>query len=144
MEQCNHCIVTDKIRYGRSHQKNPFVSHISTTAMASEPTGKGILLKADPISATFLDEVKQSLAKCTRPPKLVGILSTSSAPSKSYADFTQKQCTELGIEFALKKTGAALSLDLGEGEGAEDAIIEANEDDSVDGIMVCRYAFHTV
>ncbi|KAF8622172.1 hypothetical protein AX15_007287 [Amanita polypyramis BW_CC] len=104
--------------------------------MASEPTGKGILLKADPIATAFLDEVKQSLAKCTRPPKLVGILSTSAAPSHSYADFTRKQCEGLGIEFVLKKTGAALSPDLRDGEGAEEAVIEANDDDSVHGIMV--------
>ncbi|KAG6845451.1 hypothetical protein H0H87_009359 [Tephrocybe sp. NHM501043] len=98
--------------------------------------GKGLLLKADPIAATFRDEVKASLTQCTRPPKLVGILATSSAPSRSYAEFTKKQCAELGVNFVLKETGAALSADLGEGEGVEEAIIEANEDEGVDGIMV--------
>lgn len=34
------------------------------------------------------------------------------------------------------KTGAAVSLDLSEGYGVEEAIIEANEDNSVHGIMV--------
>ncbi|PFH51342.1 hypothetical protein AMATHDRAFT_142821 [Amanita thiersii Skay4041] len=104
--------------------------------MDSEPTGKGILLKAEPIAATFIDEVRNTTAKCAQPPRLVGILATSSAPSKSYADFTRKQCEELGIEFVLKKTGAALSGELAEGEGVEEAIIEANGDDAVDGIMV--------
>ncbi|KAG6902452.1 hypothetical protein C0995_016313 [Termitomyces sp. Mi166 len=98
--------------------------------------GKGLLLKADPIAATFRDEVKTTLAQCTRPPKLVGILATSSAPSRSYAEFTKKQCAELGFEFVLKETGAAVSSDLGEGDGVEEAIIEANEDESVDGIMI--------
>jgi hypothetical protein len=106
-------------------------------AMSHEFTGKGILLKADPIAVAFRDEVKQSLAQCARPPKLVGILSTSSAPSKFYADFTKKQCDQLGVQFVLRKTGIAESETLGEGEGVEDAIIEANEDDSVDGIMAC-------
>ncbi|KAF6762013.1 methylenetetrahydrofolate dehydrogenase [Ephemerocybe angulata] len=100
------------------------------------PVGKGILLKADPIAATFRDEVKGTLEQCTVRPKLVGILSTSSAPSKFYAEFTKKQCEELGVEFVLKKTGAALDPELGEGEGVEDAIIEANTDSSVHGIMV--------
>ena len=113
--------------------------------MTPDPIGKGILLKADPIAAAFLNEVKQSISQRTRAPKLVGILSTSSAPSKSYADFTKKQCEELGIEFVLKKTGAALSSDFQEGEGAEEAIIEANDDNLVDGIMVlcylCRYSY---
>ncbi|KAG5648759.1 hypothetical protein DXG03_000107 [Asterophora parasitica] len=98
--------------------------------------GKGLLLKADPIAAAFRDEVKASLTKCKRTPKLVGILATSSAPSKNYAEFTRKQCAELGVEFVLKATGAAASSDLGEGEGVEEAIIEANLDESVDGIMV--------
>jgi methylenetetrahydrofolate dehydrogenase (NAD+) len=97
--------------------------------------GKGLLLKADSIAVAFIDEVKRSLAERSRPPKLVGILATASAPSQFYADFTRKQCDELGVEFVLKKTVAA---DTGEanGEGVEEAIIEANEDDSVDGIMV--------
>ncbi|KAJ7872075.1 hypothetical protein B0H13DRAFT_2253599, partial [Mycena leptocephala] len=87
-------------------------------------TGKGLLLKADPIAAAFRDEVKSSLTRCLRRPRLVGILATSSAPSKFYAEFTKKQCEDLGVEFILKKTGAADTGDLGEGEGA-------NEDDNV-------------
>lgn len=104
--------------------------------MAPAVQGKGLLLKADTIATAFRDEVKASLVECKRPPKLVGILATSSAPSKSYADFTKKQCAELGVNFVLKTTGAAVSSDLGEGEGVEEAIIEANLDESVDGIMV--------
>ena len=97
---------------------------------------KGILLKADSIAAAFRDEVKQSLEQCRILPKLVGILATSSAPSKNYAEYTRKQCDDLGVEFVLIKTGAAVSPDLGEGYGVEEAIIEANEDNSVHGIMV--------
>lgn len=105
------------------------------TEMASTEVRKGLLLKADPITAAFRDEVKGSLAQCTRPPKLVGILATTSAPSKNYAEFTRKQCEDLGVDFVLKKVGAAASPDLGEGEGVEEAIIEANEDPSIHGIM---------
>jgi methylenetetrahydrofolate dehydrogenase (NAD+) len=103
----------------------------------TEPVArKGLLLKADSIAATFRDEVKQSLDQCQIRPKLVGILGTSSAPSKNYAEYTKKQCDDLGVEFALIKTGAAASADLDEGYGVEEAIIEANEDNSVHGIMV--------
>ncbi|KAF7294322.1 NAD(P)-binding protein [Mycena chlorophos] len=98
--------------------------------------GKGLLLKADPIAAAFRQEVKNSLAAAPRKPRLVGILATSSAPSKFYAEFTRKQCEELGFEFVLKKTGAADTGELAEGEGVEQAIIEANDDPDVDGIMV--------
>jgi hypothetical protein len=104
--------------------------------MASNAAGKGLLLQADPIAATFREEVKASLTKVQRPPRLVGILSTGSAPSKSYAEFTKKQCEALGFDFQLKFTGRAESDDKADGEGVEEAIIEANEDDNVDGIMV--------
>ncbi|PCH40886.1 NAD(P)-binding protein [Wolfiporia cocos MD-104 SS10] len=104
--------------------------------MSTEASGKGILLKADPIANAFRDEIKAALAERPRPPKLVGILATSAAPSKFYADFTQKQCDALGVEFVLKRTGAAADPSAGEGDGVEEAIIEANEDNSVDGIMV--------
>ena len=107
--------------------------------MASESTPKGLLLKADSISDTFREEVKSSLAKCSRPPRLVGILATSSSPSKFYADFTKKQCDALGVNFVLRLTGAAADPALGEGDGVEEAIIESNEDSDVDGIMVRRF-----
>lgn len=103
----------------------------------ADNAGKGILLKADPIASAFRVEIKASIAQSARAPKLVGILATSAAPSKLYADFTRKQCDELGVEFILKKIGAAADPSLAEGEGVEEAIIEANNDDSVDGIMVC-------
>lgn len=102
---------------------------------------KGLLLKADSIAVTFRDEVKRSLEQCRIRPKLVGILATSSAPSKNYAEYTKKQCDELGVEFVLIKTGAAVSPDLDEGYGVEEAIIEANEDNSVHGIMVQAPSF---
>jgi methylenetetrahydrofolate dehydrogenase (NAD+) len=99
-------------------------------------SGKGVLLKADPIAATFQDEVKAALSSSTKKPRLVGILATSGAPSKNYAEFTKKQCEALGIEFELKAIGAASDPRLAEGEGVEEAIIEANEDNNVHGIMV--------
>jgi methylenetetrahydrofolate dehydrogenase (NAD+) len=105
--------------------------------MSGDATGKGLLLKADPIANVFREEIKRVLAERSRPPKLVGILSTSASPSKFYADFTKKQCDDLGVEFDLRLTGAALDPSSAEGEGVEEAIIEANEDDGVDGIMVC-------
>ncbi|KIJ69799.1 hypothetical protein HYDPIDRAFT_171779 [Hydnomerulius pinastri MD-312] len=104
--------------------------------MAEDASGKGLLLKADPIADTFRDEVKNSLAQCLRPPTLVGILGTAAAPSKFYADFTRKQCEELGVTFVLKKVGSAESSERADGEGVEEAIIESNEDGDVDGIMV--------
>lgn len=104
--------------------------------MSTEASGKGVLLKADPIANAFRDEIQASLATRPRPPRLVGILATSAAPSKFYAEFTKKQCDALGVEFVLKRVGAATDPTLSEGDGVEEAIIEANEDENVHGIMV--------
>lgn len=124
------------VSHARRHQKN-FELRYRSPKMSTSLSGKGLLLKADLIAAAFRDEVEKSLAECSRSPKLVGILSTSSGPSRTYAEFTRKQCESLGFEFVLKETGAALmNGGLGEGEGVEEAIMEANEDDSVDGVMV--------
>lgn len=112
--------------------------------MSTSLAGKGILMLADPIAKGFREEVQEMLRTVSRPPKLVGILSTSSAPSKSYADFTAKQCEALGIRFELRTTGKAHSIELDEGEGVEEAIIELNEDQDVDGIMVCPVQHHLV
>src|SRR5712691_176755 len=110
---------------------------------APAPAPKGVLLKADAIAEPFLAEVKASLANLarSRAPKLVGILATANAPSRSYAEFTRKQCDALGIVFELREVGAALPEGAGgaDGDGVEEAIIEANADDAVDGIMVRSY-----
>jgi hypothetical protein len=117
---------------------------------APAPAPKGTLLKADTIAEPFLAELKTTLANSpsrSRPPKLVGILAATNAPSRSYAEFTRKLCIGLGIEFDLREVGAAhggreavadgASADgASNGDGVEEAIIEANADDTVDGIMV--------
>lgn len=113
---------------------------MADTDPAPAPAPKGILLKADAIAEPFLTEVKASLANLTRsrPPKLVGILATANAPSRHYAEFTRKQCDALGVVFELREVGAALPDGAGsaDGDGVEEAIIDANADDAVDGIMV--------
>lgn len=110
--------------------------HYLPSTMSTEASGKGVLLKADPIANAFRDEIQASLATRPRPPRLVGILATSAAPSKFYAEFTKKQCDALGVEFVLRWVGAAADPTLSEGDGVEEAIIEANEDENVHGIMV--------
>ncbi|KAF8528779.1 NAD-P-binding protein [Hysterangium stoloniferum] len=98
--------------------------------------GHGVLLKSDSIAASFRKEVLAGLGELSQPPTLVGILSTNSKPSKFYAEFTQKTCEELGFKFILKMVGSAAQSSLADGEGVEEAIIEANEDDAINGIMV--------
>ena len=122
-----------------------------TRSMASSSTpktaplpGAGKLFKADPIADTFRSDIQRSLSALSKPPKLVGILASDSKPSETYAEFTRKTCQALGVEFVLKRVGAAKRAiaqpgdDVEEeGEGAvEEAIVEANSDESIGGIMV--------
>lgn len=52
--------------------------------------------------------------------------------------FTKRACEQIGINFELRLVGQAREgMDgAGVGIGVEEAILEANEDDDVDGIMV--------
>lgn len=119
----------------------------SETASTPVPVGK--LLKADSIASIYRADIEASIKAFasspshSRKPKLVGILATDSKPSEMYAEFTRKTCEDIGVEFVLKRVGAAVKKEEGDsgsvgsnGEGVELAIIEANEDVGVDGMMV--------
>ncbi|GJJ07276.1 hypothetical protein Clacol_001476 [Clathrus columnatus] len=103
--------------------------------MVSLSLGEGVLLSADSIALPFREEIQNSLRLLQDVPTLMGILSTNSKPSRFYAEFTKKTCEELGFKFILKQVGSALDPSLPDGENVEEAIIEANADPSIDGIM---------
>lgn len=111
--------------------------------MATEPPAVpvGKLMKADDIAALYRADVDSAVKTFTtksRRPRLVGILATDSKPSEMYAEFTRKTCESMGVEFELRRVGAAVPSDETDGDGGlESGIIEANEDPDVDGIMVC-------
>ncbi|KZS97863.1 NAD-P-binding protein [Sistotremastrum niveocremeum HHB9708] len=100
------------------------------------PTSTGILVSSESIARPFREDIIETLKSSSKKPRLVGILSTSAAPSRFYAEFTKKTCDDLQIDFVLKTVGAASPEGGQEGEGVEEAIIECNEDSNVDGIMV--------
>ena len=70
-------------------------------------------------------------------PKLVGLLANSSAPSRAYAQWTAKACEAVGIEYELREVGNKEG-DEGTAEQGEveEAILDANADPSIHGIMV--------
>ncbi|KAG8900906.1 hypothetical protein FRB99_005675 [Tulasnella sp. 403] len=120
----------------------PPASSTMTSEEVPAPVGK--LLKADSIASIYHTDVQKSIeaftASHTRKPKLVGILATDSKPSENYAEFTRKTCDAIGVDFVLKRVGGARNAEEADedvnGDGVELAIIEANEDVTVDGIMV--------
>jgi len=91
----------------------------------SKPVGKAIL--ASTIAKTFVPELESGVAKLERPPLLTGILANTDPAARAYADWTKKTCEELGFGYKLCEVPK---------EDLEEAIMNANEDANVDGILV--------
>jgi len=114
--------------------------------MSAAPIGQvpslGLLLQAAKVATPFDAELRTVISQLPRPPTLCAILSTSNAGSRAYATFSQAQCENIGIRFVLKEIGAGKNRDgeegekFAEGDGVEGAIVDANENPEVDGILV--------
>jgi methylenetetrahydrofolate dehydrogenase (NAD+) len=107
--------------------------------MSDAPTG--VLVTATKVSVPFKTELLEAIKAprfAQRAPHLVGILATKKEDARNYAEFTKRACEAVGINFELRLVGDAREgLDsAGVSIGVEEAILEANEDDLVDGIMV--------
>ncbi|CEP60733.1 methylenetetrahydrofolate dehydrogenase (NAD(+)) LALA0_S01e17722g [Lachancea lanzarotensis] len=96
----------------------------------SDKPGRTIL--ASSISKTYVDEItaKINSLKTIRPegPLLVGFLANDDPAAEMYANWTGKTCESMGFRYELRRVQ--------EKDFLEEAIIEANRDKSVDGIMV--------
>jgi methylenetetrahydrofolate dehydrogenase (NAD+) len=75
----------------------------------------------------YRTQIKEDIKERNIRPKLVGFLANEDPAAIKYAEWTSKTCAETGVEFDLRKVA---KLDL------EEKITEANEDKSVNGIMV--------
>ncbi|KAF2836465.1 NAD(P)-binding protein [Patellaria atrata CBS 101060] len=82
---------------------------------------------ANRIAQGLLAEVSEGLKKFNKTPLLVGFLSSADPAARVYAEWTGKTCRENGFKFELREVDR---------EELEDALIAANNDDTVDGIMV--------
>lgn len=89
------------------------------------PTCKVVL--AGGIAKSLLAEVQNDLKQLSTKPKIVGLLANDDPAAKMYADWSSKTCVENGFDFDLK------ILDK---DALEDAILSANTDSTVNGIMV--------
>lgn len=79
------------------------------------------------VAARYRTEIKQETRALATQLKVVGFLAGDYAPSLTYAEYTKNACEELGIAYELRQVPR---LEL------EQAIVEANEDSAVHGIMV--------
>jgi len=78
------------------------------------------------VARKFRSELRAQIAELSQPLTLVGFLSTDSAPSRTYAEYTRDACTDVGIRFDLREVDRFQ---------LEDAIEVANADPAVHGIM---------
>ncbi|KAI4748741.1 methylenetetrahydrofolate dehydrogenase [Aureobasidium sp. EXF-12298] len=101
--------------------------------MSANPTSCKVVLAAN-IAKKLQAEVAEGLAKLSRKPHLVGFLANKDPAARMYADWTGKTCIDNGFAFTLREV---------EREELEEAIREANTDDSVDGILVYYPVFNT-
>lgn len=92
-----------------------------------------VVVTGEAVALPFRAVITASAA--CKPPKLVGLLANSNSPSRAYAEWTARACAAVGITYELREIGGAGSGEAGQGE-VEDAILAANADDTVNGIMV--------
>jgi len=88
-----------------------------------------VAITIDPseLAKDFRLDVRARLTQLDRRLKLVGFLSTTQSPSKTYASYTKAGCDDVGIDFELIEVP---KLEL------EAAIDQANSDPNVHGIIV--------
>jgi methylenetetrahydrofolate dehydrogenase (NAD+) len=84
-------------------------------------------LTASTFKAEVVTTVKNLTSLIGRAPLLVGFLANDDPSARKYAKWTSRSCTELGINYELREV-ARTEL--------EDAIIAANNDEAVGGILV--------
>ncbi|GAB7342700.1 hypothetical protein MBLNU457_g0852t1 [Dothideomycetes sp. NU457] len=105
--------------------------------MNSAPAAPGsckVVLAAG-IAKKLQAEVAEGLKQLKKPPHVVGFLANTDPAARMYADWTGKTCRDNGFEFTLREVAR---------EDLEDAIREANKDDSIDGIMVYYPVFDSM
>lgn len=85
------------------------------------------VVNATKVAEVFVNELKKKIKANNLKPKLVGFLANDDPSAVTYANWTGKSCSVIGIEFELIKLKR---------EELEEAILRANKDESVNGIMV--------
>ncbi|GAB1194441.1 hypothetical protein BDV37DRAFT_23301 [Aspergillus pseudonomiae] len=98
---------------------------MATSSDAAPATCKVVLSKN--VVASLLSEVQEGVKTLEKPPHLVGFLANNDPAALMYAQWTEKTCEENGFRYSLRQT---------EREDLEEAILAANVDSDVDGIIV--------
>jgi len=119
----------------------PRPASIPTLLKMSINNGQKAKITAASIAATFKQDLVENIVpsvskQIARKPKLLGILANADEPSRLYAESTKKACEEIGVEFVFKTVGSNKAEEKAQPSDVEQAVLEANMDDTVDGIMI--------
>ena len=107
-------------------------AQIQTTIMSVSNPGRTIL--ASTISKTYdyhiVEKINELKENGVRPngPLLVGFLANDDSAAEMYAKWTQRTSEALGVRYELRR--------IADKDFLEEAIIQANRDENVDGIMI--------
>lgn len=93
-----------------------------------------MVIDPNEVARGLRDELRAEIAKLPERLRLVGFLATEHGPSRTYAEYTQKGCEDVGVEFELREVARL---------GVEPAIEAANQDRNVHGILVYYPVFGT-
>lgn len=89
------------------------------------PAGRTIL--ASTIAKQYVNELTSQVKALSFKPKLVGFLANDDSAAEMYANWSAKTCELMGFEYELRRRAK---------HDLESALIQANNDSKVDGIMV--------
>ncbi|KAL5357639.1 hypothetical protein BJX96DRAFT_22728 [Aspergillus floccosus] len=96
------------------------------SASESTPASCKVVLSKN-VANGLLAEVKQGLQTLDKAPHLVGFLANHDPAARMYAEWTEKTCQENGFRYSLREVHR---------DDLEEAILAANVDSDVDGIIV--------
>jgi 5,10-methylene-tetrahydrofolate dehydrogenase/methenyl tetrahydrofolate cyclohydrolase len=98
--------------------------------------GRSMARLIDPaeVADSFRDEIRRELLALPEPLVIAGFLSTEHGPSATYAEYTRRGCEDVGARFELRHVKRL---------EAEAAVLEANADARVHGILVYYPVFGT-
>mmetsp|Transcript_16104 Transcript_16104/g.26160 ORF Transcript_16104/g.26160 Transcript_16104/m.26160 type:complete len:372 (+) Transcript_16104:61-1176(+) len=104
---------------------------VSKPAVVADPT-KGVKLDASLVAQPFREEIKAKVQAMKQagmePPLLVGLLANKDPAARKYAEWTGKACRADGLRYELRTLDDPIDV--------EAALIDANEDPRVHGIIV--------
>jgi methylenetetrahydrofolate dehydrogenase (NADP+)/methenyltetrahydrofolate cyclohydrolase len=86
-----------------------------------------IVLDPAEIAKTYRDAIREEIKTLGEPLVLAGFLAAADGPSKTYADYTARACSDVGVPFDLRQLTRL---------EAEDAIADANADPRIHGMIV--------